>query len=118
MRRLIVYLIMMVTYVHSFAQRMLYLLNDTWLLVKEQTTVTMLVDKWEKVVLPHSWNIEDGQASGENRLDNNGQALLDGIKAHVINPVTKFGYYRGKSWYYHKLDVPSEWKDKRVFLRF
>ena len=77
------------------AQRMSYPLNDAWFFFKGQATVVTSVDKWEKVTLPHSWNIEDGQASGENRLDDNGQAMLNGTKSHVTNPATKFGYYRG-----------------------
>lgn len=100
------------------AQRMSYPLNDAWFFFKGQAAVATSVDKWEKVTLPHSWNIEDGQASGENRLDDNGQAMLNGTKSHVTNPATKFGYYRGPGWYYRKLDIPAEWEGKRVFVRF
>lgn len=66
--------------------------------------------------MPHTWNVEDGQKSGLNRLDGNGQAMVSSAKK--INPTTKYGYYRGVGWYQKNIDIPVNWKGKRVFVLF
>ncbi|MBN1910894.1 MAG: glycoside hydrolase family 2 protein [Pirellulales bacterium] len=49
--------------------------------------------KWEKVQLPHSWNVKD-------TFDD------------------KPGYYRGIGWYRRTFDVPKAWAGWRIVLRF
>ncbi len=41
---------------------------------KGQANVMTPTDNWQEVTLPHSWNMEDGQYSGKNRLHDNGHA--------------------------------------------
>ena len=48
---------------------------------------------WEDVIVPHSWNVHDGQDGGDN-------------------------YYRGPGWYQHSLAIANYDSDKRYFLRF
>lgn len=100
------------------AQRIDYPLNSLWKFYRGISSVTTPVSDWEDVTLPHTWNAVDGQSSGKNRLDGNGQALLESDGVKVINPATKFGYYRGPAWYARTLDIPEQWSEKRVFIRF
>lgn len=104
--------------VSAWAQRMVIPLNNGWKFHKGPATVIADTEGWENVNLPHTWNAEDGQRSGKNRLDINGQAMVDNQHTSSIDPTTKFGYYRGTSWYCRLLDIPQEWKGKRVFVRF
>jgi len=55
---------------------------------------------WEVVSIPHTWNAEDG---------------ANGLVADSERPE---GYYRGPAWYERALSLPSEWKGRRVFVRF
>ena len=48
---------------------------------------------WENVIVPHSWNVHDGQDGGGN-------------------------YYRGPGWYQHSLTIANYDPKKRYFLRF
>ncbi len=100
------------------AQRLSQPLNDAWHFIRQDVPVTASADAWETVALPHSWNIEDGQRSGKNRLDTNGHAVNEAKNAVVTDPSGAFGYYRGVGWYARLLTIPAEWKDKRVFVRF
>ncbi len=101
------------------AQRLSQPLNDSWRFIRENISVVSSTETWEKVTLPHSWNIEDGQRSGKNRLDMNGHAMTaDKDAAEVSDPTMKFGYYRGTGWYARMVSVPDSWKNKRVFVRF
>jgi len=95
-------------------------MTENWKFLRQQATVVTPTNDWQDVSLPHSWNAADGQRSGKNRLDDNGHAIVqaDANAAKVINPATKFGYYRGPAWYFRLLDIPKEWKNKRVFVRF
>ena len=78
------------------AQRVSYSLNDSWLFFKGQANVMTPTDNWQEVTLPHSWNMEDGQYSGKNRLDDNGHAQIQrGDTVSIVDPAIKFGYYRG-----------------------
>ena len=56
--------------------------------------------RWQDVDLPHDWSIE-----GEYRQD---------------NPAGGAGAYlpAGIGWYRRVIDVPPEWKDKRLFIEF
>lgn len=102
-----------------FAQRLSQPLNDSWRFIRKNVSVVASTEAWDSVNLPHCWNIEDGQRSGENRLDMNGHAVLaDKNATFVSDPTKKFGYYRGIGWYARILPISDEWKDKRVFVRF
>lgn len=101
------------------AQRTTQPLNDDWRFLRQDASVVASTDNWQKVTLPHSWNAEDGQRSGKNRLDDNGHAIVtDNDAAPIADPTKKFGYYRGTGWYARTINVPEEWEDKRVFVRF
>lgn len=119
MKLSILFLMVMMFPMGMLAQRLSQPLNDSWRFLKGQTSVVDPTDDWQSVTLPHCWNVEDGQHSGKNRLDENGHALVreKGV-ASIINPMTKFGYYRGIGWYARFIDLPAEWKNKRVFVRF
>lgn len=98
------------------AQRVSYSLNDSWLFFKGQANVMTPTDNWQEVTLPHSWNMEDGQYSGKNRLDDNGHAQIQrGDTVSIVDPAIKFGYYRGVGWYARIINIPVEW-EKNVFL--
>lgn len=47
---------------------------------------------WQKVAVPHSYNAVDAQTSRN--------------------------YYKGPAWYRYELEVPDNYKGKRIFLRF
>ena len=86
---------------HSFAQRQVIELSDGWKFVKHEVAPDAPVsDEWQPVTVPHCWNALDGQ---------NGKAA---------DPEFKDGYYRGPAWYERTLDIPADWKDRRVFIRF
>ena len=89
------------------AQRVSYSLNDSWLFFKGQANVMTPTDNWQEVTLPHSWNMEDGQYSGKNRLDDNGHAQIQrGDTVSIVDPAIKFGYYRGVGWYARIINIP------------
>ena len=54
---------------------------------------------WEVVSIPHTWNAQDGA---------NGLAP---------DPDRPEGYYRGPAWYERALQMPPDWKGRRVFVR-
>ncbi|MBN2579174.1 MAG: glycoside hydrolase family 2 protein [Pirellulales bacterium] len=69
--------------------------NDHWLFFKGDPDQAAAAGDagWEKVALPHTWNLADGS---------NG----------------KGDYYRGVGWYRKRLVLPQEDAGRRVFLRF
>lgn len=86
--------------VPALAQRQSRELATGWKFLKQDADVSADTTAWEAVQVPHTWNAIDGQ---------NGRAAT---------AETPAGYYRGPAWYQRMLDVPAEWKSKRVFLRF
>lgn len=83
-----------------YAQRHAEELTDGWKFLKADALPRATTDTWENVTVPHTWNVEDGC---------NGKAA---------DPQYPEGYYRGPGWYARPLDVPVDWKGKRVFIRF
>lgn len=119
MKRKIVFVIFLFAVIHLSAQRLSQPLNDSWRFIRQDVGVVASTDTWQSVTLPHSWNVEDGQSSGKNRLDANGHAMAaDKNAIRMANPTMKMGYYRGTGWYARLIDIPGEWKGKRVFVRF
>lgn len=119
MKRKIVFVIFLFTTINLSAQRLLQPLNDSWRFIRQDVSVVASTDTWQSVTLPHSWNVEDGQCSGKNRLDVNGHAIITDKKSTLVNdPTRKFGYYRGTGWYSRILFIPTDWKEKRIFVRF
>lgn len=119
MKRTFFILLLLIISIGMSAQRLSLPLNDSWRFLRQDVSVVTPTDSWEEVTLPHSWNIEDGQRSGKNRLDANGHTILiDKDAAPIVNPTEKFGYYRGTAWYARSINIPVEWKDKRTFVRF
>jgi beta-galactosidase len=82
------------------AQRESVELSSGWKFIRQDVSLDAGFDAWEPVSLPHTWNAFDGQ---------NGKAADPGLPA---------GYYRGPGWYVRKLNIPPDWKEKRVFIRF
>lgn len=89
-------LIILILSLKSFAQRDTIALNTDWQFKTDEKSVG-INEKWyestiagDKLVqLPHTWNIED-------RTQN----------------------YYGWAWYQKVIDVPANWKNKNVILRF
>ena len=86
----------------AFAQRQTIDLPDGWRFLKADAAPDAPVTGpgWEAVTVPHCYNALDGQ---------NGKAADPGVPG---------GYYRGPTWYQRTLDIPADWKDRRVFIRF
>lgn len=68
---------------------------ENWRFVKGDDNLRLSQDpaSWEKVIVPHSWNVHDGQDGGND-------------------------YYRGPGWYQHALTIADYHPRKRYFLRF
>ncbi len=98
---LLSFLLMSVTFANSLvAERPDLVLTNGWKFIKQDVAPDASTDGWSSVTVPHTWNAVDGQ---------NGKAA---------DPDLPEGYYRGPGWYARKLDAPSAWKGKRVFIRF
>ncbi|MBP2833674.1 DUF4982 domain-containing protein [Aquimarina sp. U1-2] len=72
-------------------------INSLWKFNKQEESpskTNINTNNWEIVNLPHTWNNED--------------VLDDGNR----------GYYRGKGWYYKKLEVEFKTSTKNYFLHF
>ena len=77
-------------------------LPDGWKFIKDDAGLTAATDSWETVTLPHTWNTVSADQGDHDKKD----------------PHYKNSYYRGACWYVRTIDVPADWKGKRVFLRF
>jgi beta-galactosidase len=82
------------------AQRQVMDLAKDWKFIKQDAGPSASTADWESVTVPHTWN------------------NLDAQKGVLGNPGIKGGYFRGACWYERALDVPADWKGKRVFVRF
>lgn len=82
------------------AQRAEQLLAEGWKFIREDVGIGAGTSRWETVTVPHTWNAFDAQ---------------DGKAAQ---PDLPFGYYRGACWYSRTIEVPPEWRGRRVFLNF
>jgi len=76
------------------AQRIQVPINDNWDFVKWDMPELKNNEtpNWQRVSVPHTWNALDAQSGN--------------------------GMYQGYGWYRRSLDVPEEWKDRRIFVRF
>ena len=99
---LLVAFILLLPAAGALAQRQTIDLPDGWRFLKSDAAPDAPVTGpgWESVTVPHCYNALDGQ---------NGKAA---------DPSVPGGYYRGPTWYQRTLDVPADWKDRRVFIRF
>ena len=84
----------------ALAQRQSVELADSWKFIKQDAAPDAAFAGWESVAIPHTWNALDGQ---------NGKAA---------DPDQPAGYYRGPAWYARSLDIPADWKGRRIFIRF
>lgn len=82
------------------ADRLSLPLTDGWRFIRHDVAPDAADASWDQVSVPHTWNALDGQ---------------DGKAAEPDFPD---GYYRGPAWYARELDVPAEWRGRRVFIRF
>ncbi len=87
----------------SAAPRQDQVLAEGWKFIKSDAGLTASTDAWKSVTIPHTWNTKSEDAGGDtNRKD----------------PNFRNGYYRGACWYVRSLDIPADWKGRRVFIRF
>jgi beta-galactosidase len=84
----------------SMAARITADLATDWRFIKEDVDAAAPVANWDAVTIPHTWNNLDAQK---------------GVRG---NPTIPGGFFRGACWYERSLDVPTAWKDSRVFIRF
>ncbi len=80
----------------GMAQRINFSINSVWRFHKgalESDVNDIKTGMWDIVNLPHTWNVND--AFDESH-----------------------GYYRGVGWYAKELEVPLEWKGKRIVIYF
>ena len=77
------------------------LLPDGWKFIQSDAGPTASTDTWQPITVPHTWNTVAAD-SGDHKGD----------------PNFKYGYFRGACWYARSLDIPADWKGKRVFIRF
>ena len=78
------------------AQRIDKTINSSWRFHKgdDDATISSLdIEDWDGINLPHTWNAVD---------------------AFDDTP----GYYRGVGWYAKNLQVPQEWENKSVYIKF
>jgi beta-galactosidase len=76
-------------------------LSDGWKFIKDDANLAAATETWQSVNIPHTWN---------TRIADEGE--------HKGDPHFKSGYYRGACWYAKSLDIPADWRGKRVFIRF
>lgn len=85
----------------ALAQRQTVGLPTGWKFIRREVAADAPAsDEWKPVAIPHCWNALDGQV---------------GAKLH---PELPEGYYRGPAWYERALEIPADWKGRRVFVRF
>jgi beta-galactosidase len=77
------------------------MLADGWRFIRDDAGLAADIGTWQSVTLPHTWNTVAADAGD-----------------HADDPHFKSGYYRGACWYARTLDIPADWKGKRVFIRF
>jgi beta-galactosidase len=77
------------------------LLAEGWKFVKADAGLTAPDNQWQAVTIPHTWNTKSAD---------------EGV--HHGDPHFKYGYYRGPCWYARSLDIPADWRGKRLFIRF
>lgn len=82
-------------------------INEDWLFIKgyQETgyEYNLVTSNWEKVDLPHTWNIWD---SFDMRVEED-----------LHFDVAEY-YYRGPGWYRKSLSIPEEDRGKRIFIEF
>jgi beta-galactosidase len=82
------------------SQRQTLELATGWKFARHDIIVSAKTTDWKPVSVPHTWN------------------AIDGANGLAADPQYPEGYYRGPGWYARNLDVPKEWKGRRVFIRF
>ena len=97
------FLILLSTF-SSKSQRLERSIHDDWKFrLNDDTTAyhTQYDDSdWETVEIPHDWSFENGTSK-------NGAQKANG------------GYFSGGiAWYRKNITVPSDWKDKRIYIEF
>ena len=83
------------------APRQDQILTEGWKFIQDDAGLTAPADSWTNVTVPHTWNTKAADQGD-----------------HKGEPHFKDGYYRGACWYDRNLDIPADWKGRRVFIRF
>lgn len=94
LRLFVVLIIINISLIPTMAQRNIKTFNDGWRFLREDANASATSyndSSWEKVSLPHTWNID----------------------AYV-----KKDYYRGAAWYRKTFSLSDEEKDRKLYLRF
>lgn len=109
------------------ADRTIAPLGDGWKFIRQDAGIEANSSSWEKVTVPHTWNVLDGQdgpMAVTDRLETEQEAIASAEARKSLTVVTNDphlpkGYYRGACWYEHPLGIPADWKgERRVFIRF
>ena len=87
------------------AERLTRGLATDWKFIKQDAGLQADATAWDQVTIPHTWNAFDGQDGPAPGCDRK-------LNVKCAN------YFRGPCWYARSLDIPADWKDKRIFLRF
>ncbi|HUJ08477.1 MAG TPA: glycoside hydrolase family 2 TIM barrel-domain containing protein [Verrucomicrobiae bacterium] len=87
------------------AEREMRELATGWRFIRQDAGLDADSTGWQQITIPHTWNAFDGQDGPAPGCDRK-------LNVKCAN------YFRGACWYARSLDIPAEWKGKRVFLRF
>ncbi|HKJ90514.1 MAG TPA: glycoside hydrolase family 2 TIM barrel-domain containing protein, partial [Oceanipulchritudo sp.] len=93
-----------------FAERHRATINEGWFFHRGDITLEQAQAQspdvgWEKVSLPHSWNVQDAFDTVNG----------PGVPEHLA--VMDY-YYRGPAWYVREIDIPSDWQNRRIAVHF
>ena len=89
MKRLVLYIILVIGVIASASAREIYSLNSGWKFFYAEENSS---DNAREIALPHTWNLDAFVGNGT--------------------------YLQTSANYQRTLFVPSEWRGKRIFLRF
>ncbi len=93
----------------------------TFLLIFSLVTANAQTNPRISHTINSDWNFHKGDLSGD--ISNNGGPIWEEVSIpHTWNARDvvddEEGYYRGISWYKRQLHIPSNYRDKQVFLHF
>lgn len=96
-------------------------LKDGWKFMNEEISnsipVKIDVSNWETVSVPHDWAIS---GEFEEEIDAQMVTILEDGEEKPAKRTGRTGAlpHIGIGWYYKILDIPANWKHKRVFIEF
>lgn len=102
-----------------FADREILPLVSDWRFTKANVSVSSKTEDWDSVIVPHTWNVVDGE-SGPLQISDRQETAAEAAAAYEARNASKEDKFdRAAYWYQRGLEIPAEWKgQKRVFIRF